>query len=197
MKSSRGCIWTVAMSTAIIIGETKRRGTARTASVPCAALWAPTCLCGLDVKQGFMWTQDLQLMRSARVDTCARKRQLHIGPKFLFLTVLTLFMQPVPSVHISWLVSKATSDSFSKDLLTNTRAAKDGSTLISWAVLILNRLVFIFSGLCWFVLRWRILGVLLRQLNPFLLRKVWRWKKRGLGKGENCDFLVFGFFFLL
>lgn len=78
-----------------------------------------------------MWMQDLQLMRSARVDMCAQKRQLHIGPKFLFLTVLTLFMQPVRSVRISWLVSKATSDSFSKDLLTNTRVSKDCSKLIS------------------------------------------------------------------
>lgn len=104
---------------------------ARIASVPCAALSAPMCRCGLDAKRDFMWMQDLQLTPSARVDTCALKRQLHIGPKFLFLMVLTLFTQPVRSVRISWLVSKVTSDSFSKDLLTNTCATKDCSKLIS------------------------------------------------------------------
>lgn len=101
---------------AIITGETKKNVMEKIVNVLCVGLLVPMSLCGLDVKLDFMWTPALQPMRLAHVGMCVQKRQLPIGPRSRFLTVLTLFMPPVPSVHISWLVNKATSDLFSKDL---------------------------------------------------------------------------------
>ncbi|KAL6037545.1 hypothetical protein STEG23_001535 [Scotinomys teguina] len=74
----------------------------------------PMSLCGLDVKLDFMWTAPTHAF-SPCGHVCSEKTT-PIGPKSHFLMVLTLFTQPVPFVHISWLVNKAISDLFSKDL---------------------------------------------------------------------------------
>ena len=100
----------------IITGETKKNVTEKIVNVLCVGLLVPMSLCGLDVKLDFMWTPALPPMPLALVGTCVQKRQRPIGPRSHFLMVLTLFTQPAPSVHISWLVNKAISDSFSKDL---------------------------------------------------------------------------------
>ena len=104
------------MCMAIITGETKKNVMEKIVNVPCVGLLVPMSLCGLDVKLDFMWTPALQPMRSAHAGMCVQKRQLPIGPRSHFLMVLILFTQPAPFVHISWLVNKATSDLFSKDL---------------------------------------------------------------------------------
>ena len=116
MRNNRGCTYTAATCMAIITGGIRKNVTEKIGSVPCVGLLVPMSLCGLDVKLDFMWTPALQPMHSAHVGMCVQKRQLPIGPRSRFLTVLTLFMPPVTSVHISWLVNKATSDLFSKDL---------------------------------------------------------------------------------
>ena len=104
------------MSMVIITGETKKNVTAKIVNVLCVGLLVPMSLCGLDVKLDFMWTPALPPMPLAPVGTCVQKRQRLTGPRSHFLMVRTLFMQPAPSVHISWLVNKAISDLFSKDL---------------------------------------------------------------------------------
>lgn len=126
-----------------ITGGTKKREMGRIGNAQCADLLVLMCLFGLAAKLDFMWMLGLQLMPSAHVDMCVQKRQLPIGPKSLFLMVPILFMLPVHSAHISFLVNKATSDLFSKDLLTNTRVLpKDCIKFkrISYKILISNEL---------------------------------------------------------
>lgn len=98
------------MYMAIITGETKKNVMEKIVNVQCVDPLVHMSLCGSDVKLDFMWTPALQPMHLALVGTCVQRRQQPIGPRSRFLTVLILFTQPVPFVHISWLVNKDTSD---------------------------------------------------------------------------------------
>ncbi|KAK1339232.1 hypothetical protein QTO34_019910, partial [Cnephaeus nilssonii] len=63
-RSSPGPTSAAAMCTATTTGATAVTRRPTSGSVPCAGLWAPTCLCGSAVRQDFTWTQDRQHTRS-------------------------------------------------------------------------------------------------------------------------------------